>query len=304
MDAMRKAMRYTIITLTTDFGLTDGYVGAMKGVILSIAPDVHLVDISHQIAPGNVRQGAYVLDGAAPFFPAGTLHLVVVDPGVGSSRRAIAARTRQALFVAPDNGVLSLCLAGQTAEIRQLSNPRYHLPQVSATFQGRDLFASVAAHLAAGAAFDNLGPLVTDPVTLPTLAVTRDPDGAWLGEVWHVDHFGNLITNFRFQITNSSPQISTANQQPVTRDEQTLASDLRPPTSDFPQIVVEIAGRRIEGLARTYADRAPGELVALVGSSGCLEIAVRDGSAERTLNARLGDAVKIIFGPVASATKS
>lgn len=251
-----------IITLTTDFGLADSYVGAMKGVILSIAPDVRLVDISHQIAQGDVRQGAYVLNGAAPFFPAGTIHLVVIDPGVGSSRRALAARTQQAIFVAPDNGVLSLRLAGQPAEIRQLSNPRYHLPQVSATFHGRDVFAPVAAHLAIGAALEDMGLPVTDPVTLSVPAITRDPDGAWRGEVWHIDHFGNLITNFKFQSPISNLQI-------------------------------EIAGQQIEGLARTYADRAAGELVALVGSSGYLEIAVRDGSAARTLGARLGDAVRL-----------
>jgi S-adenosylmethionine hydrolase len=294
MDAMRNATCYSIITLTTDFGLSDGYVGAMKGVILSIAPDVRLVDISHQVAQGDVRQGAYILNSAIPYFPAETLHLVVIDPGVGSSRRAIAARTRQAMFVAPDNGVLSLCLAGQSAEIRQLSNPRYHLPQVSATFHGRDLFAPVAAHLAAGAALEDLGPLVTDPVMLPTLAITRDPDGAWLGQVWHVDHFGNLITNFKLQ---------TSDFKLPTFGPGLLISNLQS-LSDPQQMVVEIAGRRIEGLARTFADRASGELVALVGSSGYLEIAVRNGSAARVLNARPGDVVRVFFGPGSPTIRS
>ncbi len=252
-----------IITLTTDFGLADAYVGILKGVILSIAPTAQVVDISHDIAPGNVRQAAFVLSAAAPFFPAGTIHMVVVDPGVGSARRAIAARAPGAIFLGPDNGVLSLCLGEQAAEIRQLSNARYHLPQVSATFHGRDVFAPVAAHLAGGANFDDLGPLVADPVVLAPPAIARTADGAWRGEIMHIDRFGNLITNFKLQISNSESS----------------------------QFEVKIGGRQIEGLARTFADRAPGELLALVGSAGYLEIAARDGSAAQLLNACVGDAV-------------
>ncbi|MBN1887554.1 MAG: SAM-dependent chlorinase/fluorinase [Thermoflexales bacterium] len=255
-----------MITLTTDFGLADGYVGAMKGVILSIAPGATLVDISHDIAPGNIRQAAFVLHTAAPYFPGGTIHVVVVDPGVGNERRAIAARGQRAIFVAPDNGVLSLCLAeaGGQVECRHVSNPAYHLPRVSSTFHGRDIFAPAAAHLLNGAAFDELGPLVPDPLTQLFPAPTRDAEGRWQGEVWHVDHFGNLITNL----------------QPATCNLQTL-------------IVVEIAGQRIAGLACTYAERAPGELLALVGSSGYLEIAVRDGSAARRLNAQPGTPLRL-----------
>jgi len=257
-----------IITLTTDFGQTDAYVGAMKGVILSIAPHTQLVDISHEIAPGDVRHAAYVLAGAAPFFPTGTIHVVVVDPGVGSSRRAIAARTPQATFVAPDNGVLSLCMheSGQV-EYRQLSNSRYHLPQVSCTFHGRDIFAPVAARLAVGADFKDLGPLVTDPVLFSPPPVTRDSLGCWIGQVWHIDHFGNLVTNLKSEILNFEFQI--------------------------PTLHIKVAGRHIAGLARTFAEREPGELLALVGSSGCLEIAVRDGSAARLLDAHTGDKVLV-----------
>lgn len=260
-----------IITLTTDFGLTDGYVGAMKGVMLSIAPEARLVDISHEIGPGNIRQAAFVLSSVTPYFPEGTIHVAVVDPGVGSARRAIAARTSRAILIAPDNGLLSLCLADQPAEIRQLVNPRYHLPQVSATFHGRDIFAPVAAHLATGAAFDDLGPPVTDAVTLALPAVIRDAEGVWRGEVLHVDRFGNLITNF-FHFPPSTFCL---------------------PPSAFHLLAIEIGQHRIYGLARTYADRAPGELLALIGSSGYLEIAVRDGNAAQVLGAQVGDAVLV-----------
>lgn len=252
-----------MITLTTDFGAADGYVGAMKGVMLSIAPSATLVDISHDIAPGNIQQAAFVLYTAAPYFPPGTIHVVVVDPGVGSARRAIAARTRSATFVAPDNGVLSLCLAEEDMQVdyRQLSNPAYHR-QVSHTFHGRDIFAPVAAHLLNGVAFDDLGAAVTDPVIVSPPPVIHEPGGGARGEVWHVDCFGNLVTTIKAR--------------------------------DFtPRITVEIAGQRIEGLARTYAERAPGELLALVGSSGHLEIAVRDGSAARRLNARAGTPLRV-----------
>ncbi len=257
-----------IITLTTDFGWADGYVGAMKGVILSIAPDVQVVDVAHEIPPGDVRAAAYVLRQATPYFPPGTIHVAVVDPGVGSDRRALAARTPQAIWIAPDNGLLSLCLAEGPVEIRQLSNPRYHRPQVSATFHGRDVFAPVAAHLARGAPFDELGPLVTAPVQLAWPRPVSNPDGSWRGQVVHIDRFGNLVTNFDRQM-------------------MTLALRDVPPA----QVMVEIAGQRITGLKRTYADGAPGELMLLVGSSEQLEIAIRDGDAARTLHVRPGDGI-------------
>jgi hypothetical protein len=265
-----------IITLTTDFGWADAYVGAMKGVILSIAPRATLVDISHEIAPGDVRQAAHVLADAAPFFPAGTIHVAVVDPGVGGARRAIAARAPQAAFVAPDNGVLSLCLRGAgSVEYRQLLNSRYHLPRISFTFHGRDIFAPVAAHLAAGADFDDLGPPVNDPLLFSHPPLTQDSLGRWIGQVWHIDRFGNLITNFKSPLAILYPGLPARAGLPLST------------------LHVEIAGRRIVGLARAYAERAPGELLALVGSSGYLEIAVRDGSAARLLDAHTGDEVMV-----------
>lgn len=277
-----------IITLTTDFGLADGYVGALKGVIASIAPEARVIDISHEIAPGDVRQAAFVLGSVVPYFPPGTIHVAVIDPGVGSARRAIAARAPQAIFIAPDNGLLSLCLDVQAVEIRQLLNSRYHLPQVSFTFHGRDLFAPVAAHLATGAIFDDLGPLVTDPVIISAPSPERDSEGAWRGHVLHIDRFGNVITNFKIQISDAS------DHRPPTTDEQSAhLSTFHLSSSTCHLLTVEIAPHRIKGLARTYADRAPGELMALIGSSGYLEIAVRDGNAARLLGARLGDAVLV-----------
>ena len=158
----------SIITLTTDFGASDGYVGTMKGVILSIAPDVALVDITHEIAPQNIRQAAYVLHDAAPYFPRGTIHLAVVDPGVGSARRALAVRTSHGFLVGPDNGLFTLFLADEPdAECRAITNAKYMLPRISSTFHGRDVFAPVAAHLANGADLADLGPRITDPVTFP-----------------------------------------------------------------------------------------------------------------------------------------
>ncbi|RLC85831.1 MAG: hypothetical protein DRI79_10855, partial [Chloroflexi bacterium] len=184
-----------LVTLTTDFGTADGYVGTMKGVILSIAPDAQLVDISHEIAPQNVRQAAYVLYTAYPFFPPHTVHLVVVDPGVGSARRPIALRTPAGYFVGPDNGVFSYVMAREPVEaLVELRDPRYRLPQVSHTFHGRDVFAPAAAHLAAGVPITALGPPVLDPVTFPPPCLEITPEGI-TGEVLHADRFGNVITS-------------------------------------------------------------------------------------------------------------
>jgi len=272
----------TIITLTTDFGASDGYVGTMKGVILSIAPDVRLVDITHEIAPQNIRQAAYVLHASAPYFPPETVHLAVVDPGVGSLRRVLIIQISHGCLVGPDNGLFTLFLADKPeAECHAVTNPAFTLPSVSATFHGRDVFAPVAAHLArrlghseahraegslARAAetlhfvqgdtldLSEFGPRVTDPVTFAIPKPTQQPDGAWLGHVLYADHFGNLITS-------------------VTDDLLQRIGHLE----------ILIGGRRIAGIRRTYAQAAPGELVALVGSSGRLEISVVNGNTAQTL---------------------
>jgi len=258
-------MARPIITLTTDFGQTDSYVGILKGVLLSLCPEAVLVDICHEIRPQAVRQAAYLLSTAVPYFPPGTVHLVVVDPCVGSERRPLVVDTGRALYVIPDNGVLSLVLRQEPARLAiHLTEPRYRLSQISATFHGRDIFAPSAAYLACGTALTEMGhPIsVTDLTTLPGLEPQRQADGSWLGEVVHVDHFGNLVTNFQVA-------------DPGARS------------------VIQVGATRIETLSRTFADVTPGQVVAYVGSSGHLEIAVREGNAAHRLDVDIGDSIRL-----------
>lgn len=253
-------MSRPVITLTTDFGLVDGYVAAMKGGMLSICPQAELVDVTHQVRPQAVQQAAYLLSFAAPYFPPGTVHLVVVDPGVGTERRTIAVHCGRALYVAPDNGVLSLALAQDPGlEAVHLLEPRFRLPKVSATFHGRDIFAPAAAHLACGADLREMGPSIpiADLCTLPTLRPERDESGTWQAQVLHVDRFGNLVTNL-------------------------MAGEANPP------LVILAGGQRIKGLSRTFGDVEQGELLAYEGSSGYVEIAVRGGSAAERLDLDVG----------------
>ncbi len=183
-----------IITLTTDFGQRDSFVGAMKGVILGLAPQVQIVDIAHEISPGDIRAAAFALMTAAPYFPAGTIHVVVVDPGVGSARKAIAIRSAEAIFLAPDNGVLSWAVKDERLrEIRSLENREIRLPRLSATFHGRDLFAPAAAWLAQGRAFAEIGPELEDFQRIDWPRATPAP-GGWQTEIVHVDVYGNAIT--------------------------------------------------------------------------------------------------------------
>lgn len=272
-----------LVTLTTDFGTADGYVGTMKGVILSIAPDAQLVDISHEIAPQNVRQAAYVLYTAYPFFPPHTVHLVVVDPGVGSTRRPIALRTPAGTFVGPDNGVFSYVMAREPVEaLVELRDPRYRLPQVSHTFHGRDVFAPAAAHLAAGVSITALGPPVLDPVTFPPPCLEITPEGI-TGEVLHADRFGNVITSIG-RLVWSEDELSF---EPAFRK----AGGGGWARFKAGEATIVVAGREIAGVHHTYAEVAPGDVLALVGSEGHLEIAVREGSAARRLGLRSGDRV-------------
>jgi len=288
--------RIPLVTLTTDFGTTDGYVGTMKGVILSIAPEARLVDISHDIAPQNIRQAAYVLYTAYPFFPPHTVHLVVVDPGVGSARRPIALRTPRGSFVGPDNGVFSLVMAREPVEaLVELSDPRYHLPQVSHTFHGRDVFAPAAAHLAAGVPITALGPPVHDPVTLPPPRLEVAPDHI-TGEVLHADRFGNVITSIgRLAWSGDELSLEPAFQR-TPRFSGDSPAKAGPPLDVRFQAggaTVVVGGREIAGVRRTYAEVERGQVLALVGSDGHLEIAVRKGSAARELGLRPGDAVVV-----------
>lgn len=265
-------MSRPVITLTTDFGQADGYVGTMRGVILSICPQATLVDISHELCPQAVQQAAYVLSTTVPYFPPGTVHLVVVDPGVGSQRRPIVVKTERAAYVAPDNGVLTLAIGQDPAHLAvRLTHPRYRLSRVSATFHGRDVFAPAAAHLASGVEPQEMGGVIplAELVTLPSLQPQSQPDGSWQAQVLHVDRFGNLVTTM---------QLSGSREQGKNAD---------------PQWLVDVGGEQIVGLKRTFADVEPGDLLAYVGSSGYLEIAVREGSAARRLDVSVGDPVLV-----------
>lgn len=264
MESQDRAGR-AIITLTTDFGSKDVYVGVMKGVILGIAPDAVIVDISHSVRPQNVRQAGFLLASATPYFPPNTIHIVVVDPGVGTERRAIAVQTQRAWYVAPDNGVLSFVLNRESAlRIVNLTNARYWLPTVSATFHGRDVFAPVAAHLARGVSVDDLGEPVDEIVTLPLSQPTRRADGSIVGHVLHIDQFGNCVTDIPAEMLAATPHVD-----------------------------VEVAGCRIRGLVPTYAMVAPGAPVVLIGSVGYLEIAVREGSAACQMGIEVGEQVVV-----------
>ncbi len=248
-----------ICTLLTDFGEHDGYLGAMKGRLLRLAPGVVLVDLTHQIPPGAIEVGCFVLGQAAPEFPEGTVHLAVVDPGVGSVRRGVAVEIDGQRYVAPDNGLLSAVLGAARETRVHVIGPRWlEAPGVSPVFHGRDVFAPVAAHLAAGGEAAAVGP-PAEPASLVRLTLPRPQSGgdALRGEVVHVDRFGNLVTNLAV-----APSWAGAR--------------------------VELADGRVLPFARTYADVAPGTLLALRGSSGLLEIAQRDGSAARALGAGRG----------------
>jgi S-adenosylmethionine hydrolase len=272
-----------IVTLTTDFGTADGYVGTMKGVVLGIVPDARLVDISHEVGPQDIRQAAYVLYTAYPFFPPYTVHLVVVDPGVGGSRRPVALRTPSGTFVGPDNGVFSYVMAREPVEeLVELADTRYRLPRVSHTFHGRDIFAPAAAHLAAGVPITALGQPVTDPVTFSSPRLQITPAGI-VGEVLHADHFGNVITSIGL-LAWRGDELSLEPAFGEARDRGRVQFGAG-------GAAVTVAGQEIAGVHRTYAEVAPGETLALVGSEGHLEIAVREGSAARILGLRPGDAV-------------
>lgn len=244
-----------IVTLLTDFGVTDSYVGEVKGVLLSLAPRVEVVDLTHDIAPGDVRAGQFVLSRAWPRFPPGTIHVAVVDPGVGTDRRALAAEVAGHFFVAPDNGLLSFLPAG--ARFVSLASPAGTAP----TFHGRDVFAPAAAALANGTSLSHVGPPVTDALRAPLPAPRTRADGI-VGEVLHVDHFGTLITNIPAELVQAGKRVAIS------------STDVGP-------------------VRRTFADVASGALLAFVGSGGTIEVAVRNGSAARALNASAGAAVKI-----------
>jgi S-adenosylmethionine hydrolase len=251
----------TVVTFTTDFGGSDGYAGAMKGVVLSLAPDAVLVDISHQVPARDVRAGAFTLAQAAPLFPAGTVHVAVVDPGVGGARAEVVVAAGGAFFVGPDNGLLSLAAPAPRRAWR-IENAAYRREPVSPTFHGRDVFAPTAGRLAAGWPAEDAGPPLADITTLPA-GETAPLAGGGAGEVVHVDGFGNLFTSFT---------------GPVAAGPWELVIEGRP---------FALAG----GL--TFTDAPPGGLVLYQGSGGQVEIALRDGSAAALTGARVGTAVRL-----------
>lgn len=273
-----------LITLTTDFGTADGYVGAMKGVMLSILPGAQLVDISHEIAPQDVRRAAYVIGAVYPFFPPYAVHLVVVDPGVGSARRPIALRTPAGTFVGPDNGVLSYVVAREPIEeMVDLSALPCRLARVSYTFHGRDIFAPAAAHLAAGVPLSALGSPAAEPVLLPPPRLEIAPDGV-VGEVLHADRFGNIITDIGMLTWDGDELVF----EPAGLNMECIRFKAD-------QALVKAAGREFAGVRRTYADVEQGDLLALVSSDGRLEIAARGGCAVRELGLGPGDTVTLCW---------
>lgn len=259
-----------VVTLTTDFGSKDGFVGTLKGVIWSICPDAKIADITHDIRPQDIREGAMALWRAYPYFPGGSVHVAVVDPGVGTERRAIAARFEGHFFVGPDNGIFTPVFEdaerqGRGVEVVHLTNARYFLPRVSRTFHGRDIFSPVAAHLARGAAFADLGPPVADPVRIRLFRPERTT-GGWQAHILVVDVFGNLTTDL--------PAAEVVGKgQPLFR----------------------LRGREIRGLSDSYGQHRPGELIALIDSEDYIEIAVANGSAAQTLGAAVGDPVDVFL---------
>jgi hypothetical protein len=260
----------TVITLTTDFGLTHGFVSVMKGVIYGIAPEVKIVDISHLISAQNVLEGAYAMWRAVPFFPSGSVHVGVVDPGVGTQRRPLGAHLGDQYFIAPDNGLLTPLILeaernGEVVEFVHLNNPQYWLPKVSNTFHGRDIFAPTAAYLAVGVPLKELGTPVTDPVRLE-LPRSEKTDRGWLAHITIIDIFGNLTTDL--------PADALAGRRDV---------------------LLRIRDHEIVGLIDSYGHREAGELVALVDSEYFIEIAVVNGSAARYLGAQVGDDVEVVF---------
>ncbi len=276
----------SVITLTTDFGYDDAYVGAVKGAILSINPEATIVDIAHSVEPQNILEGAFLLGTAYRYFPRHTIHMAIVDPGVGSERPAIVLKTHSATFVAPDNGILSyvvddLLPAGTPTarsarglteivfktglEAVAITDPRYWRQPVSPTFHGRDVFAPVAAGLSLDIAIYEFGARINSLHVLPIPKPDLDPEGNLVGRVQHIDRFGNLITNVR--------------------------------NNDIPgkDVIIEVGGHCIEGLSSYYAqDRG---VMAIPGSTGYLEIALRDGSARDFLGMVIGDEIRVIPAP-------
>jgi S-adenosylmethionine hydrolase len=261
-----------IITLLTDFGTEDTYVGVMKGVITSICPSAQVIDLTHQVPPQDIATGAFLLDVSVDYFPEGTIHVAVVDPGVGTARKPVALRTAKAFFVGPDNGIFTLVLQRQKLlQAICLDNPRYHLSTVSSTFHGRDIFAPVAAHIACGVSVEELGTPIHRLQRLPLPRIRVDWEGI-RATIVHIDRFGNAISNLS-RAEYEAWRIRWDVKEPAV---QVAASNTTLP------------------IVSTYGDVPRGKPVALFGSSERLEIAVNGGSAAGELALRRGDTIKVL----------
>lgn len=257
------------ISLMTDFGLRDGYPGVMEAVIYKIAPQAKITNLTHLVPPQNIREGSLIWERSSLYFPDHSIHVGVVDPGVGTQRRAIAAQLGQQFFVCPDNGLISRALQraeqqGAPARFIHLNRPQYWLPDVSNVFHGRDIFAPVAAHLASGVDLLDLGEPITDPHRLE-IEVPQPIPGGWRGQITSIDHFGNAATNFTSEHLKGK-------QRPVFR----------------------IGAYQIRGLTRTFGDCPPGSTIALFDSDGTIAIAIVQGNAAQGLNINVGDPLDVI----------
>ena len=256
-----------MITLLTDFGHRDAFVGTMKGVILGICPEARIVDLSHGIAPQRIEEGAFTLRTAYPYFPDGTVHVAVVDPGVGGDRRAVIVETPRHLFVGPDNGIFAHVYARETdLRVVSVTETRYMLPRISNTFHGRDVFAPVAAHLALGRPVSCFGPEIDDfhagSITSPTVH-----EGGIMGHVLHIDHYGNIITD--------------------------IDDNLFLETTREKRFRITLPNLTLDRVSASYDMAAKGAALAILDSAGLLEIAVNGGNAAQTLGAAPGDRVEV-----------
>ncbi len=259
--------KWPIITLLTDFGLKDPYVASMKGVMLSINPHCHLIDITHQVNPHDIREGAFTLAQAYASFPKGTIHLAVVDPGVGGPRRPALFVTKNYFFVGPDNGLFTFALRAEILkQVVVLTNQKFFLPKISSTFHGRDIFAPVAAHLSLGVKPQSFGPSIKSwrKIFFPDPPLKQ---GKLVGEIVHVDGFGNLVTNI-----NRKSLLQFAQGRPF---------------------VIRVGKRIIRGLKKGYWEGDKDEPITLIGSGGFLEISVREGNAQNVLNIKKGNRIVV-----------
>ena len=259
-----------IISLTTDFGNLDGFVGVMKGVIWGIAPDAHIADVTHDIPPQNIRQGAYALWRAVPYFPPGSVHIAVVDPGVGTHRRPIGVKIGDQQFILPDNGLITPILedaeqSGQSIQMVHLTNPKYWLPNVSRTFHGRDIFAPTGAYLATGVPLLDMGEQISDPVRLSFPKPVKTAQG-YQAHITIIDIFGNLTTDLPAKLLQNKAKVE-----------------------------IRFMNFTIQGILPSYGHAQRGDLIALVDSEEYIELAVVNGSAAALTAAQVGDTVEVII---------